>query len=116
MTELDRLYAAMQAGGDADGLAFYRALADAELFVLLKGEASGDVMEPRIFDLAEGAVLLAFDSEERLAGFSEAPLPYAALPGRVIAGQMVGQGLSLGLIWGRGPFQRPSCRRARSAG
>ncbi len=102
MTELDRLYAAMQAGGDSDGLAFYRALADAELFLLLDEEASGEVMAPRVFDLAEGAVLLAFDSEERLAGFSDAALPYAALPGRVIAGQMVGQGLSLGLNLGSG--------------
>ena len=101
-SELDRLYAALQAGGDAAGLAFYRALADAELFVLLEVEAEGAVVTPRVFDLAEAAVLLAFDSEERLAGFAVGPQPYAALPGRVVAGQMVGQNLSLGLNLGSG--------------
>jgi hypothetical protein len=102
MTELDQRYAALLSGGDAEGMAFYRALADAELFVLLEAEAQGEVMTPRVFDLADGPVLLAFDSEERMAGFSDQVLPYAALPGRVVAGQMVGQGLSLGLNLGSG--------------
>ena len=107
-SELDRAHAAMQTGGDAEGMAFYRVLADAELFLLLEAEAEGDVMTPRLFDLAEGAVMLAFDSEERLAAFADGPLPYAVLPGRVIAGQMTGQGpifgkrLSLGLNLGSG--------------
>jgi hypothetical protein len=102
MTELDQRYAALLTGGDAEGMAFYRALADAELFILLEAEAEGDVMTPRVFDLEGGPVLLAFDSEERLAGFSDQVLPYAALPGRVVAAQMVGQGLSLGLNLGSG--------------
>ena len=102
MSHLDDLYAALQTGGDAEGMAFYRALADAELFVLLEAEAVGEVMTPRVFDLADGPVLLAFDSEERMAGFSGEVLPYAALPGRVVAGQMVGHGLSLGLNLGSG--------------
>ena len=101
-TQLDRTHAAMTAGGDAEGMAFYRALADAELFILLEAEAEGEVMTPRIFDLADGPVLLAFDNEERLAGFSDQVLPYAALPGRIVAAQMVGQGLSLGLNLGSG--------------
>ena len=99
---LDRAHAAMLVGGDAEGMAFYRALADAELFVVLEEEAVGAVMTPRVFDLAEGPVLLAFDSEERLAGFSDQVLPYAALPGRIVAGQMVGHGLLLGLNLGSG--------------
>jgi hypothetical protein len=102
MTELDVKYAALMSGGDAEGMAFYRALADAELFVLLEAEAVGEVMTPRVFDLADGPVLLAFDSEERMAGFSDSVLPYAALPGRVVAGRMVGHGLSLGLNLGSG--------------
>ena len=100
MSNLDALYAELQAGGD--GMAFYRALADAELFLLLETEAEGEVVLPRVFDLAEGPVLLAFDSEERLAAFADGPLPYAALPGRVIAGQMAGLDLSLGLNLGSG--------------
>ena len=108
MTELDDRYAALLTGGDAEGMAFYRALADAELFVLLEAEAEGEVMTPRVFDLEGGPVLLAFDSEDRMAGFSDRVLPYAALPGRVVAGQMVGHGpafenrLSLGLNLGSG--------------
>ena len=102
MSLLDDLHAAMVAGGEAKGMEFYRALADAELFLLLAAEAAGEVLTPRVFDLAEGKVVLAFDSEERLAGFAEGPWPYAALPGRVIAGQMAGQGLALGLNLGSG--------------
>ncbi|MEO8240971.1 MAG: SseB family protein [bacterium] len=100
MTLLDTTYAELMAGGD--GLRFFRALADAELFLLLEAEAEGEVMMPRLFDLADGPVLLAFDSEDRLGAFSDVALPYAALPGRVIAGQMAGQGLSLGLNLGSG--------------
>ena len=102
MSELDRAHAALQDGGAAEGMAFYRTLANAELFLLLEAEAVGEVMTPRVFDLTEGAVLLAFDSEDRLAGFADGPQPYAALPGRVIAGQMVGLDLSLGLNMGSG--------------
>ena len=93
-----------QAQGDwaAGGLGFYRALADAELFLVLESEALGAVMTPRVFDLSDGPLLLVFDSEERLAGFGDGPVPYAALPGRVIAAQIAGQGLALGLNLGTG--------------
>ena len=90
------------AEGLAEGLAFYRALADAELLMVLEAEALGEVIRPRVFDLSDGPMLLVFDSEERLGGFGTGPVPYAALPGRVIAAQMVGQGLSLGLNLGTG--------------
>ena len=99
---LDQAYAAMQAGGDAAGGGFYRLLADSEMFLLLDAEAQGSALAPRVFDLTDGPVILAFDSEERLAMVSDTPLPYAALPGRVIAGLMAGQGLSLGLNLGCG--------------
>jgi hypothetical protein len=100
MTELDLAYAAMQTGEEAAGLRFYRLLADATLFLLLDREAEGARIDPRVFDLADGPVLLAFDLEERLAAIGEGALPYAALPGRIIAQQMLGQGLSLGLNFG----------------
>ena len=102
MRDLDQAYAAMQAGDEAAGLRFYRLLADATLFLLLEREAEGSRVDPRVFDLAEGPVLLAFDSEDRLAVMGDGPLPYAALPGRLIAQQMLGQGLSLGLNLGTG--------------
>ncbi len=102
MQSLDQAYAAMQAGDEAAGLRFYRLLADATLFLLLEREAEGERVDPRVFDLPDGPVLLAYDSEERLAVMGRGPLPYAALPGRLIAQQMLGQGLSLGLNFGSG--------------
>lgn len=102
MTVLDAAHAGFVAGDDAAGMVFYRALADAELFMVLQDEPTGDTLAPRVFDLSDGPLLLAFDNEERLAGFAGGPVPYAALPGRVIAAQMLGQGLSLGLNLGSG--------------
>ena len=102
MQPLDQAYAAMQADDEAAGLRFYRLLADATLFLLLEREAEGERVDPRVFDLPDGPVLLAYDSEDRLAVMGDGPLPYAALPGRLIAQQMLGQGLSLGLNFGTG--------------
>lgn len=104
-TDLDRAQAAANeadADGDAARLAFFRLLADTPLLVLLEREAEGDVLEPRIFTLEEGQVVLAFDSEERLAAMGEGPLPYAELPGRVLARLLAGEGLGLGLNLGSG--------------
>lgn len=101
-TDLDRLHRAMEAapGDDAARLAFYDRLADAELYLLLARESEGGTIEPALFDLEEGRVALVFDREERLAAFAEGPAPYAALPGRVAAGWLAGQGLGLGLNLG----------------
>ncbi|GAB1481084.1 SseB family protein [Paracoccaceae bacterium] len=101
-TALDQAHAAMRTGGEAEALAFYRLLADATLFLLLEREAEGERIQPRIFDLEDGPVLLAFDAEERLAVLGDAPLPYAALPGRIVAQHLAGQGVSLGLNFGTG--------------
>jgi hypothetical protein len=57
-----------------------------------ESEAEGDTLAPRVFALEDGPVVLAFDSEDRLAEFTGAPAPYAVLPGRVIAAQLAGQG------------------------
>jgi hypothetical protein len=107
MTVLDAAHAAMEAGGEVGGseaaaLAFWRAFADAELFLVLEREAQGEVIEPRVFDLSMGRMLLAFDTEERLATISDDPVAYVALPGRVVAAQMAGQELALGLNLGTG--------------
>ena len=102
MTELDRAHAAMQAGGDAEALRFYQILADATLYLLLEREAEGERINPRVFDLEDGPVLLAYDSEERLAAMGAGPVPYAALPGRIVAQHLAGQGVALGLNFGSG--------------
>lgn len=102
MTPLDAAHAAMLADpeDDAARLRYYARLADAELFLLLDREAQGGQVSPRVFPLDDGPVVLAFDSEERLADFAAGPAPYAALPGRVVAAQLAGRGIGLGVNLG----------------
>lgn len=96
---LDAAHALMEAApqDDAARLAFHARIADSELFLMLESEAEAETLEPRVFGLDSGPVVLAFDSEARLAEFSGAPVPYAALPGRVLVRMLAGQGLGLGL-------------------
>ena len=114
MTQLDHAHAAMAAGDDAAARQFYRVFADATVLLLLEHEPAGERINPRVFDLADGPVVLAFDTDERLASFGagansgpnsgqiSGPQPYAALPGRIIAQHLAGQGVSLGLNLGTG--------------
>ena len=102
MTPLDHAHAAMAAGDEAAARQFYRIFADATVLLLLDHEPTGERINPRVFDLADGAVVLCFDTDDRLAGFGDGPLPYAALPGRLIAQHLAGQGVSLGLNLGTG--------------
>lgn len=98
-TRLEVALAAMQAapGDEAARLAFFATLADSEVMLLLTGEAEGDRIEPELIE-AEGArFVLVFDSEERLADFTGAAAPFAALSGRVLAGMLSGEGLGLAL-------------------
>lgn len=95
-TELDRLFPDMERS-DTGRLRFFAALADAELFLLLEKEVSGDEIEPRLFALEEGQVVLAFDTEDRLSAFAQDVAAYVALPGRVIAQLLAEQGIGLGL-------------------
>jgi SseB protein N-terminal domain len=102
MTQLDDAYAAMVAATDDDSarLRYYARLADDEMVLLLTEEAVGGKLAPRVFDLEDGPVVLMFDSEEKLAGFAAGAVPYAALPGRVIAQQLAGQGIGLAVNMG----------------
>src|SRR5690606_7361742 len=81
-------------------LRFFERLADGEMYLLLAKEAEGGNIEPRIFDLEDGRFVLVFDLEERLAEFSGGVAPYAALPGRVVANMLKGQGIGLGVNLG----------------
>lgn len=100
MTPLDAAHSAMLAQPEDDlaRLRYYRLLADAELYLLLDDEpdTTGN-LAPRVFPLEQGPVVLAFDTEERLAEFAGVAVPYAALPGRVIVGQLAGQQTGLGV-------------------
>mgnify|MGYP003671646779 CR=1 FL=1 len=102
LTQLDTCHAVMAAVPDDDAarLRYFAALADAMLFVMLEVEASGGTVSPQMFDLEDGPVVLAFDLEERLAEAAGAAVPYAELPGRVIAQQLAGQGVALGVNLG----------------
>jgi hypothetical protein len=104
-TPLDLAHAAMVAAPDdaAARLRFYDLLAASELFLLLEEEAAADTARPRIFPIEQGPVVLAFDREERLTAFTEGPAPYVALPGRVLADTLAGEGLGLGLNLGVAP-------------
>ncbi|TMV76727.1 SseB family protein, partial [Thioclava sp. BHET1] len=105
LTPLDAAHEAMEAAPEADALRlrFYERLADGEVFLLLEAEAEGETLTPRLFELADGPVVLIFDREDRLAAFAEGPAPYAALPGRVVAAQLAGQGIGLGVNLGVAP-------------
>lgn len=70
-------------------------LADTELSVALLAEPTGDAVDLRIFPVEGGGVALAFDSEDRLAGFLGGPVAYAAMPGRFLAGLLRDAGAGL---------------------
>ena len=105
VTLLDAAHAAVSADPENETLRlrFFERLADGELVLLLEREAVGESVEPRVFELEEGPVVLVFDREERLASFTGGIAPYAALPGRVIAGLLKGQGIGMGVNLGVAP-------------
>lgn len=105
VTLLDAAHAAVSADPENEvlRLRFFERLADGELVILLEREATGASLEPKVFDLEDGPVVLVFDREERLAEFSGGIAPYAALPGRVIAGVLKGQGIGMGVNLGVAP-------------
>ncbi|SFB01837.1 hypothetical protein SAMN05421688_2418 [Poseidonocella pacifica] len=98
-TALDLAHAAMASDPDDDAvrLRFYERLADSELFLLLTEEPVGETLDPEVFPLETGPMVLAFDREDRLAQFAGRVAPYAALSGRVIVSMLTGQGVSLGV-------------------
>jgi hypothetical protein len=105
VTLLDVAHAAVSADPENETLRlrFFERLADGEMVLLLEHEATGARLEPKVFDLEEGPVVLVFDREERLAAFTGGIAPYAALPGRLIAGLLKGQGIGLGVNLGVAP-------------
>lgn len=96
-TLLDHAFLAMQAAPDDASLRlrFHERMLDAELFVLLEAEAGAERLRPRVFDTEDGPVVLAFDRDARLAGFLDAPAPYAALAGRKLVAMLAGRGVGV---------------------
>lgn len=96
MTALDDLAATPFHDADAPARArMLSRLADTRLIVALAAEPSGDEVDLRMFPLADGQVALACDTEDRLADFFGVPTPYAAMPGRVLAGLLSQAGAGL---------------------
>ncbi|WP_338550230.1 SseB family protein [Roseovarius phycicola] len=104
-THLDRAHAAMEAGGESERLRFYETLVAAELFLLLDGEAEGDQVAPQAFEVDGQAFVLAFDTEERLAGFAGREAHYVALSGRAAVEMLAEAKLGLGLNLEAGPSE-----------
>lgn len=102
-THLDRSHAAMEAGDEAARLRFYEVLTASELFLLLEGEAEGEQVVPQAFEVDDQAFVLAFDTEERLAGFAGQQADYVALSGRALTEMLAEEGLGLGLNLEQGP-------------
>ena len=99
MTPLDQAHAEMEMHPDQDAmrLKFYERLADSELFFLLEAEPTKDTAKPMIFPVEDQQYALVFDSEERLAEFTQKPAPFISLSGRMIAGMLNGKGIGLGV-------------------
>lgn len=98
-TPLDRAAQAMAERPDAPAarLRFFERVLDAELHLLLEAEAGPEALRPVVYDLDAGRFAVAFDRADRLAGFLDAPTPYAAMAGRRLAAALAGRGLGLAL-------------------
>ena len=101
-TMLDRAHVAMQADlqDETAALRYYQVLADTPLLLVLQDVAIGGRVDPLVFDLDEGPVVLAFDTQARLASLGQGAQAYAELPGRVIAQHLAGKAVSLGVNFG----------------
>ncbi|MCV6597668.1 MAG: SseB family protein [Mangrovicoccus sp.] len=101
-TDLDHAFQAMLAAPEdmQAAMAAYSALADAQLWLLLEGEAQDDQISPHLFETEDGAFTVVFDREERLAGFVSEIAAHAVLPGRVLIRMLAGQGLGLAVNLG----------------
>jgi len=58
---------------------------------MLEKEPQGDQIEPQIFPVEGQDFVLGFDTLERLSTFADRPVPYVALPGRIVA-QLLAEG------------------------
>lgn len=102
-TPLDQAHVAMFANPEDDGarLRYFARLSDGMLWLWTEAEVTGGEVRPRLFPAGDGQVVLAFDSEERLAQAAGMTVPYAAMPGRVLVRALAAlDGVSLGVNLG----------------
>ncbi|MGY6633395.1 MAG: SseB family protein [Alkalilacustris sp.] len=98
-TPMDLVHAALRADRQSDAAlrAYHAELVAAELFLMLAEDPVGDALIPRTFDLDDGPLVLVFDTEDRLAAFAGAAVPYAAVSGRALLAMLTGQGVGIGV-------------------
>ena len=101
MTALDTAFHAMNddPNNDALRMAWFDRLAAAELFLLLEEEPSGDRIKPRVFAVAGGDLVAAFDTEDRLTAFA-GEAAFAAMSGRSLAQMLAGGGFGVAVNLG----------------
>jgi hypothetical protein len=102
LTPIDRAFAAQERAPEdaALRLRLHERVIDAELFVPLAGAPGPDRLRPQVFTLEEGAYVLAFDREDRLAAFLDALADFASLSGRRLTRLLAGQGAGVALNLG----------------
>jgi len=96
MTPLDTAFTNADASDQAM-LNYYERLVEAELFLMLEAEPTGDKITPVVFDTQDGQFALVFDTQERLAEFASSRVPFVALSGRNIVGMLADAGIGLGV-------------------
>lgn len=101
-TALDLAHAAHAEDPENVGLRlrFHERILDSELIVPLTAPPDGDRVEPQVFALSDGPVVLAFDRDDRMAEFLGAPADFAAMTGRRLVALLAGHGTGLALNLG----------------
>lgn len=106
-TALDAAHAQMESDSDSIDarLSFYEVLAGIDLIVLLEVPVrpGSNHISPLVAETADGRIVLAFDTPQRLARFLEQPAHQATVPGHVLLSMLAGSGLSLGINFGVAP-------------
>ncbi len=99
MTPLDQAHERMtrEPENEALRLRFYQRVVECELFLLLESEPAGDRISPATFRLDGIDFVLVFDSEERLASFTDRPSPFVAMSGRRLVQMLRGQQIGLAI-------------------
>lgn len=97
-TKLDAAFASMEDDEDARRR-YYATLAATELFVILEDEA-GETFAPQLLEHDGVTFAVAFDREERLAEFLDAPGACISMSGRALVTTLSDAGLGLGINLG----------------
>ncbi len=98
-TPLDTALAAMRAAEEDDvlRLQFYERFADAEVFMLLTDEVSGETVRPQILTDEDTPFVQVFDRELRLVEHAGGVAPHVTVSGRSVVEMIKGQGIGVAL-------------------